>query len=238
MVGTKDPNPYGLHDMHGSLWEFVQDRYEDLTADNKTDPTGPTMGNDRVIRGGDWSAEAQYLRSASRVSANPGDPGIEAANTGIGFRLATSSVAGLGFQINAGLNDAWFNPSTPGQGFFVTVFPDIDRMFLAWFTYDTERPPENVMAQLGEPGHRWLTAFGPYVGDTATLDIEVTSGGVFDSAEPMTSQVAGGTINVQFSDCENGLVTFDITSIDQQGEVPIQRIALDNVANCESLSGQ
>jgi sugar lactone lactonase YvrE len=72
------------------------------------------------------------------------------------------------FVINAGLNDAWFNASTPGQGFFVTVFPDSGQVFLAWFTYDTERPDESVTAILGEPGHRWLTAFGPYEGDTAT----------------------------------------------------------------------
>ncbi|MDX1555108.1 MAG: hypothetical protein R3212_03685, partial [Xanthomonadales bacterium] len=70
-------------------------------------------------------------------------------------------LGGAGFQINAGLNDAWFNALTPGQGFFITVFPDIEMMFLAWFTYDTERPDPSVMADVGEPGHRWLTAFGP-----------------------------------------------------------------------------
>jgi len=64
------------------------------------------------------------------------------------------------FQINPGLNDAWYNPATDGQGFLVTVFPDIQEMFVAWFTFDTERPPEDVTAQLGDPGHRWLTAQG------------------------------------------------------------------------------
>jgi len=52
------------------------------------------------------------------------------------------------FPINAGLNDSWFNPATNGQGFFITVFPDIQMMFLAWFTYDTERPPANASAIL------------------------------------------------------------------------------------------
>ena len=52
--------------------------------------------------------------------------------------------------INAGLNDAWFNPKTAGQGFFFTVFPESKQMFLSWFTYDTERPPEDVTAILGE----------------------------------------------------------------------------------------
>jgi len=137
------------------------------------------------------------------------------------------------FQINSGLNDAWFNPATTGQGFFITVFPDIGQMFLAWFTYDTERPDGSVTAQLGEPGHRWLTAFGAYEGDTAVLEVEVTSGGVFDSAIPGPTQSPGGTITVEFSDCENGLVSFDLTSIGLQGEIPISRIALDNVPACE-----
>jgi len=47
------------------------------------------------------------------------------------------------FQINAGLNDAWYNPATDGQGFFITVFPDVGVVVLAWFTYDTELPPED-----------------------------------------------------------------------------------------------
>ncbi|HMB60442.1 MAG TPA: hypothetical protein VKN35_11065 [Xanthomonadales bacterium] len=140
------------------------------------------------------------------------------------------------FAINAGLNDAWFNPATPGQGFFITVFPDIGQVFLAWFTYDTERPDESVTANLGEAGHRWLTAFGPYEGDTATLAIEITSGGVFNATDPVVAQEADGTITVEFADCENGLLSYDIPSISLQGEIPLSRIAVDNVADCEQLS--
>lgn len=138
-------------------------------------------------------------------------------------------------EINAGLNDAWYNPATAGQGFFITVFPDSGQVFLAWFTYDTERPPENVQATLGEPGHRWLTAFGPYSDNTAVLDVELTQGGVFDAAEPGPTQSPAGTITLEFSDCENGLVSYDITPPGVQGEVPIQRIAPDNVPACEAL---
>lgn len=142
--------------------------------------------------------------------------------------------AGL-FRINAGMNDAWFNPATPGQGFFITVFEDIGIMFLAWFTFDTERPAENVQANLGEPGHRWLTAQGPYHGNTAVLDIWLTQGGVFDTAEPMPVQGPDGQITLEFSDCNAALVSYDISSIDAQGEIPIERIALDNVPACEAL---
>lgn len=143
---------------------------------------------------------------------------------------------GNGFQINAGLNDSWYNPATAGQGFFITVFPDISSIFLAWFTYDTERPDPAVMANLGEPGHRWLTAFGEYSGETAMLEVELTQGGVFNSGDPEPMQTADGTIVLEFAGCNDALVTYDITSAGVQGEIPIERIALDNVPGCEALA--
>ena len=133
---------------------------------------------------------------------------------------------------------AWFNPATAGQGFLITVFPDIKQVFLAWFTYDVERPPEDVTALLGEPGHRWLTAQGPYEGDTAVLTVSVTKGGVFDSGEPpaTTDPEGDGTIRLQFADCENGLIDYRITSVNREGSIPIERITLDNVPLCETLN--
>jgi hypothetical protein len=142
------------------------------------------------------------------------------------------------FQINAGLSDAWYNPETSGQGFLITVFPDIGQMFLAWFTFDSERPAEGVTAQLGEPGHRWLTAQGPYADHQAVLDVWVSSGGVFDSAEPPVTRDKDGEIVVEFSGCNSGTVSYDIASVDRQGVIPIERVALDNVALCEALAAQ
>jgi hypothetical protein len=144
----------------------------------------------------------------------------------------------LNFQINAGLNDAWFNRATSGQGLLITVFPGIRQMFLAWFTFDTERPPENVTAFLGEPGHRWLTAQGPYEGDTANLTIFVTEGGVFDAVDPPASADldGDGILQIEFADCTQGIVSYEITSLGISGEFPIERISPDNVPLCESLS--
>lgn len=145
----------------------------------------------------------------------------------------------LPFQINAGLNDSWFNPETPGHGFFISVFPERQTMFLAWFTYDTERPAPGVGALLGEPGHRWLTAYGPYSGDTATLEVELSQGGVFESAEPAVAQTESyGSIEVTFSGCNAGTVSYDIAAAGVSGQVPIERIALDNVSMCQSLAAQ
>jgi hypothetical protein len=139
------------------------------------------------------------------------------------------------FRINAGISDAWYNPATDGQGFFIIVWENIQTMFLAWFTYDVERPPQGVSAVLGEPGHRWLTAQGPYQGDTANLDVFVSSGGIFDSADPPVGlPEKSGTMHVHFTNCKAGVVDFDIPSLGLSGEVAIQRIVLDNVARCES----
>jgi hypothetical protein len=146
-------------------------------------------------------------------------------------------LSGEGFHINAGLNDAWYNPATNGQGFLITVFPEVRQMFLAWFTFDTERPTEDVTGLLGDPGHRWLTAQGPYDGDTANLTIFVTKGGVFDSAAPSasTDPTGDGTLRLEFADCTEGMVTYAITSLGISGEIPIQRISASNLPSCESL---
>jgi len=116
------------------------------------------------------------------------------------------------FQINTAISDVWVSPAISGQGFAIIVREDLKQIFLVWFTFDTERPPEDVSAQLGEPGHRWLTAQGPYNGDTANLTIFMTEGGVFDAAEPVAStDPAGyGSLTIEFADCTEGLVTYHI----------------------------
>lgn len=144
-----------------------------------------------------------------------------------------------GFQVNAGMNDAWYNPATDGQGFFVTVFPKLQLMFLGWFTYDVERPPQGVTATIGEPGHRWITASGGISGDTATLDVDLVVGGVFDSELPEPSHTPDGTITIKFnSDCVTAQLTYDIAAANVSGVIPIQRIAGDNIALCHALKTQ
>jgi PKD repeat protein len=138
------------------------------------------------------------------------------------------------FLINPAISDAWFFPDTSGQGFFIIVWEDSKLIFLSWFTYETERPPEDVTAILGEPGHRWLTALGPYDGDTALLDVFLSSGMIFDSDDPVvdTAQLEGATIEIIWSDCKTGILKYDIPSLGLVGEIPIQRIVEDNVPAC------
>ena len=142
------------------------------------------------------------------------------------------------FQINAGLNDAWFNPETDGQGFFIAVFPDLGYVSLAWFTYDMAVPEEGAQANLGDPGHRWITAVGPIDGNQAVMNIDLTSGGLFDTpteVEHTDPPGSDGTITLTFENCSSGTVDYDIKTINRQGSVPIQRVAGDNIALCEAL---
>jgi glucose/arabinose dehydrogenase len=140
------------------------------------------------------------------------------------------------FRINPGLNDAWFDPQTSGQGFFITVFPASRTVFAAWFTYDVERPPLDVAALLGEPGHRWLTAQGPYEGDTATLDLQVSSGGVFDSPVPAVGPpVRDGSVTIRWSGCNSAVLNYQVDSLGIANEIALQRIVPDNVTLCQVL---
>ena len=70
------------------------------------------------------------------------------------------------------------------------------------------------------------------------MDIEITKGGLFDQVPPVPTQSEDGTLTVNMSDCENGTIAYNIPSANLQGEIPIQRIALDNVPVCESLAAQ
>lgn len=179
---------------------------------------------------------------------NPGPGGPQAPdvageiNLGQNLRGCNSIAEILGSvpldQINVALTDAWYAPETDGQGFLIIVFPMSQQIFMTWFTYDTERPNNNLMALLGEPGHRWITAQGAFSDNSAPLTIYVASGGVFDSAVPQPRLDADGEIQLEFTTCNEGLVKYDIQSIGRQGTVPIQRLTLDNVPTCYELEQQ
>jgi len=95
-VGSYPPNPWGFYDLHGNVWEWVEDWYGDYPAGPVTDPRGPARGSGRrvwdarggdwgwkrVIRGGSWYFNADSCRCALRYTHAPADSGFS-----LGFRL-------------------------------------------------------------------------------------------------------------------------------------------------------
>ncbi|MFC1720014.1 hypothetical protein ACFL00_02595 [Pseudomonadota bacterium] len=138
------------------------------------------------------------------------------------------------FRINAGLAGSWYNPETPGQGFFLTFFQSLNKAFLGWFTYS------NTSSVGGDFAHRWMTAFGPFDVTVAELDIDWTSNGTFEAARPEPEHFRDGTIELEFTDCKSGEIRYAWEGdggarLGASGVIPIRRIVNDSTALCESL---
>jgi hypothetical protein len=191
--------------------------------------------------GNEWRNEVLGRFEGPVVTFGEGEDGtlyLAARGPGV-FRISDGEpLQEPPFRINALLNDAWFNPATPGQGVFLVVFEPLKKLFLAWFTFDLERPPGDAGAVLGDAGHRWLTALGDYAGNTAVLEVELTEGGVFDRLVPEPRQSIAGSMTVTWTGCDVAVVTLSLPDSGVVEQIPLRRIARDNVAACEAASAR
>jgi hypothetical protein len=210
---------------------WTEKSFMSLGEEDFAEPGDPDSHPDFSTSGGEILFGFAYIISAEggqRVESTVGFDDFELLLThgGIGANIIT-----------AGINDAWFEPATNGQGFFITALPDQGIVFLSWFTFDSERPPANTSYEIGDPGHRWFTAQGPYVGDTAFLDVYETTGGVIDSPQP-SADIDGpiGTMVVVWQSCTRATLDYDLPGYGLSGRIELERIADDNAALCVLLS--
>lgn len=82
-AGTRERNAFGLFDVHGNTCEWVEDWHGAAPSSPQTDPTGPSKGTRRVLRGGSWIHELRTARSAYRFGSLP-----DGRYDFVGFRLA------------------------------------------------------------------------------------------------------------------------------------------------------
>jgi len=85
-VGSLKPNAFGLHDMHGNVWEWVEDSWHENYDGAPTDGSAWLRGGDpsyRIVRGGSWRNESEVVRAAVRVRRN-----INVRFDTLGFRIA------------------------------------------------------------------------------------------------------------------------------------------------------
>ena len=147
------------------------------------------------------------------------------------------------FRINKALAGGWFNSEVNGQGFLLDIYENINYMFLAWFTFDATRPDAGVPSTVGEAGQRWLTAQGVYEGASASLDLFNARDMIFNSPTPPVNNVPDGSLDIEFVNCTEGTIRYDIPSSGLSGTIPIEPLVGPDIDSstlelCESFTSK
>jgi hypothetical protein len=132
-------------------------------------------------------------------------------------------------DINAGMDGAWVDNDTLGQGFLIDAHTNPDGsnyIFVAWFTYGDDTAS----------GQRWLTAQGDFAGSTDEIDIYETTGGNFNDPQAIDLDKVG-TMTIDFTDCSNAQLSYSLTDDDLAGDMAISRLIPVGQALCEELNG-
>ncbi|HET6603755.1 MAG TPA: hypothetical protein VFG21_06000 [Xanthomonadaceae bacterium] len=150
------------------------------------------------------------------------DPAAFIANTGgricfWGYTVVAELESAPAFAIGEGLDGAWYDPATSGQGFFVDVLADRGQLALGWYTYAMGAPTG------GGDGHRWYTGVGDYAGASATPALFLSRGGAFVDPQPVQTESVGAA-QLQFHDCDHATLHYRFDA-GGEAEIALQRVA-------------
>lgn len=126
--------------------------------------------------------------------------------------------------INEGLNAAWYQPSTSGQGVQMEFIPARNEMYTAWFTYAPNA------AGSGPSGQNWYSILGPYApGSTSIFNAIIyrNSGGSFDTP-PITTAVPVGTADILFHSCATATLNYRFND-GRVGQIPLDRLTANTL---------
>jgi plastocyanin len=175
-----------------------------VVADDESFDSGPlSSSNWTYTHQFDTPGDFRYFCEAH------GGPG----GAGMAGRVIVSAPQTEPFAISYGIGGTWYNPATTGQGFLLEVIPSVNSLALGWFTWSSTTTGQ----------HDWISALGPIVGDSATVNLQHSVGGRFNDPAAVTSSSIG-TATFKFTDCQNGTVTFNRSDTGQSGTIPIQRL--------------
>ncbi len=126
-----------------------------------------------------------------------------------------------GVELHTGLNGPWHQADKPGQGLVLHIIPDINQIFIAWFTY-TESGGQQM----------WLTAHGNLDEPVIELTIYESTNGMLNSNEPLPEQQEWGTGQIAFSSCLAAEFTFNGVG-GQSGSLDLSRVTMP--INCSEV---
>jgi len=206
-----------------TLYESLGGRFDDSQAVS-TDPVGEVMVNLSDCETGELS----YVIDTTGLQ---GTFPLERAIPGSGNICEEKEAAAFAIEsvnINAGMDGAWYETTTPGQGFLIDVHPNPaggNFIFVAWFTYGDSNAS----------GQRWLTAQGSFAGSVAEIDVYESTGGSFDDPTAVTT-IKAGTMSIEFTDCSHATLNYSLPGEALEEEMDLTRVMPDGGALCTELT--